>query len=228
MFSPKYLLWIILLILGTSLGIRMYKKENLLSGVRPINQELAEISSYPKKNSASTTSTTSTEIKEKLRRSFSSNDNGKRIFTISELSKFNGDPSPEGQKLEQVLKEARDKPEESFEEISKSVLALPPEFEESRRFLIQFAAQLNVSQEAKIELIKQDLEHYRTQPPTDFSSTLGPLISFDTLMDVTDDPNILAEELGRLLTTYKGTAAGKGMLVRFRAKFPAEAESFSF
>lgn len=156
-------------------------------------------------------------------RIFPSTPLGDALKTIVELNGVGSETSAKGDQLASALAFAELNPDESIKAITAAMDDSSLD-EETRRFLLQFGAKLNADKDAKIEMIRKNLARVRDPEYAKQASPFSLAISFETLMDVTEDPAILKTELDALMKVYGGTEPGDALMLRYASRFPAQAK----
>ena len=91
---------------------------------------------------------------------FSDSKAGKRIIKVLELIRYLDSPATEkGKEAWDNIQKLRDNPTESFNEIVHGVTLLSLENETKRQFLIQFASNLDVGKDDKLDFLDKELRN---------------------------------------------------------------------
>ncbi len=189
--------------------------EAAVSAVTPNVNEMAE--AFVAKDS-------SLEERQKVRSLFRKGPIGNAMALLTFYQTDHPPQSKEEQWSQQAIQYLKQNPRESIEELSFALEKFPPEYQESRRLLLQLVAQYDIEVDLKVSLLKQELNFQKeTKNPTEVTP-LSVAITFDTLMDVTNDAGLLMDEMRSLQKKYQGTEAGIAAFSRYAARYPEQAK----
>ncbi len=125
---------------------------------------------------------------------------------------------PHSRQMKEALAELKRMPLDAFDELKFSLPGVPMEFEAERRFLFQFAVQLEVSDSAKIDLLKREITRGTS---TSGESQSSQAIALETLMQMTADPQQVESILVPYLSEHRGdTATVELLLSHYATRYP--------
>jgi hypothetical protein len=146
------------------------------------------------------------ERNKKPEEAFSSSKAGQQIIKVLELIRYLDIPtSVNGKEAWKNVQSLRQSPLETFKEIKQGLPSLSPQYETKKQFLVQFASNLDVDKEEKLNFLAKELKDavaYAGEASSSGSATananvqvsLTPSIIFETYLRVSGSPEA-AEKL---------------------------------
>jgi hypothetical protein len=122
---------------------------------------------------------------------FSSSKAGQQIIKVLELIRYLDIPtSANGKEAWKNVQLLRQSPVETFNEISRGITSLSPQYETKRQFLVQFASNLDVEKEEKLTFLAKELKDAvaAAATNTNIQVSLTPSIIFETYLRVSGSP----------------------------------------
>jgi hypothetical protein len=159
---------------------------------------------------------------EAFAKTFSENEAGKALRLALTLLPYRSVKNEEGEKFEQALATARERPLEAIQEISNGLKQIPAAAFRERQYLIQFASRLDVDKETKLELLSREL--VTTTASEDGGSFFTPAIALDSMIEVSGNANSLEAKLRTVLQNTKSRESARLLLSRYSAAAPESAE----
>lgn len=149
---------------------------------------------------------------------FSDTPSGRSMNKIMTLyTDLDAPDSPKGKEAHAELQKLFDAPNQAFEEIKKSVLALPHDKEMPKQFFLQFSSLLNVDRTEKLGFLDKAFKDTLSDASNsvNFQTRRTPVIVYDTYCRVSEDKGLCGKLLSEsmdsapkdvlipLLNTYK-------------------------
>jgi len=134
---------------------------------------------------------------------FSDSKTGKRIIKVLELIRHLDSPGTEkGKEAWDNIQKLRDNPTESFNEIVNGIPLLSSDNETKKQFLIQFASNLDVAKEDKLDFLDKELKNsiLYAESNDNIQSMMTPSIIFETYFKVSADMDMTDKLLADVLT----------------------------
>ena len=134
---------------------------------------------------------------------FSDSKTGKRIIKVLELIRYLDSPATEkGKEAWDNIQKLRENPTESFNEIVHGVPRLSSDNETKRQFLIQFASNLDVGKDDKLDFLDKELKDsiVYADKNDNVQTLVTPSIIFETYFKVSADMDMTEKLLTDVLT----------------------------
>jgi hypothetical protein len=134
-----------------------------------------------------------------LKSTFAGGEAGAHLARLSTFLEFQTlSQSPEGQLFSEHLTWLREHPDAAFQGIRQGLPHLDREYTEERRFLLQFAAKLDVPEAAKFEMLAGELVR-----PVAGEQTFDGAAALSALLETSSDPVEVESTLRRALQSQK-------------------------
>lgn len=160
----------------------------------------------------------------KSRQYFRNTQEGYALALVAGLHNLEAEKNEHSKSFEQAKNYMEKHPEACFKELMSSMDKLPPEMNSARSYLVQTVVKLELHEQDKIALLRKDLAYQRTSKAND-GSQFSAAITFDALMDVTNDQELLMSEAQKLAQAYRQSPQVYTALQRYAARYPASAKA---
>lgn len=133
---------------------------------------------------------------------FTTSKAGQEILKVMELFRQLDNPtSKRGKEAWENIQKLRESPRETFDEIKNGVSSLGPEYEPKKQFLIQFASNLDIDKEEKLNFLTKQIKEAVTyaKDPENVQVLLTPSIIFETYKRVAKNPEAADKLLADIL-----------------------------